>query len=70
MSPVLDQYRQIQENIQQKKTVPTENQLAKAKYYGFTDEQVNQEMNKLQPNTAPTSMPINAPTSMPLQQVP
>lgn len=59
----IDQYKQIQENIKLRK--PTENELAKAKYYGFTDEQVNQAMqqNALQPNSP-------APTSMPLPQVP
>jgi len=62
MPSAIDQYKQIQENIQQKKAVPTESQLAKAKYYGYTDEQVNQEMNKLQPNSAtpvaPTPTPV------------
>ena len=61
---VLDQYKQIQQNIADRKQ-PTENALAKAKYYGYTDEQVNQalQQNALQPNSP-------APTSMPLAQVP
>lgn len=56
--PVIDQYKQIQEKIAERKQ-PSENALAKAKYYGYTDEQVNQEMNKLQPNSAtPTPAPV------------
>lgn len=62
--PVIDQYKQIQEKIAERKQ-PTENALAKAKYYGYTDEQVNQEIQGQQINQA-TSMPIDAPTTMPL----
>lgn len=65
MSPVLDQYKQIQEKIADRKQ-PTENALAKAKYYGYTDEQVNQEIQGQQIPNQTTSMPINAPTTMPL----
>lgn len=69
----IDQYRQIQENIAQRK--PTENQLNKANYYGYTPEQVQQEMNKLQPATpqapAPTSMPAwwTPPAQAPAQPI-
>lgn len=58
---VIDQYKQIQENIANRK--PTENALAKAKYYGYTEDQINQEMNKLQPNTAP--QPVSTPQITP-----
>ncbi len=73
MPSAIDQYKQIQENIQQKKAVPTESQLAKAKYYGYTDEQVNQEMNKLQPNNpapAPTVATPPAPVPAPVAPAP
>lgn len=63
--PVIDQYKQIQEKIAERKQ-PSENALAKAKYYGFTDEQVNQEIQGQQIPNQTTSMPINAPTTMPL----
>lgn len=60
----IDQYKQIQENIKLRK--PTENELAKAKYYGYTDEQVNQEIQGQQIPNQTTSLPVNAPTTMPL----
>ena len=64
---------QILSTAQTNLAKPTENQLAKAKYYGYTDEQVNQEMNKLQPNspTPPVSPTPVAPqpTVQPAPQV-
>lgn len=70
---VLDQYKQIQESIQQRQ--PTENQLAKAKYYGYTEEQISQAMqqyNALQPATpvAPTQTPQPVTTPQQPQQAP
>ena len=70
MSPVIDQYKQIQQNIAERKQ-PTESQLNKANYYGFTPEQVAQEMNKLQPATpqTPAPQPV-APTPAPIAPQP
>lgn len=58
---------------------PTEQQLAKAKYYGFSEEQVNQELNNpwttqsqpMQPAPAPTPVaPAPAPTPVAPQPAP
>ena len=57
---------QILSTAQTNLAKPTENQLAKAKYYGYTDEQVNQEIQGQQIPNQTTSMPVNAPTTMPL----
>lgn len=63
----IDQYKQIQENIQARK--PTENALAKAKYYGYTDEQVQQALQGQPTQEIPNqqnSLPIDAPKTMPV----